>query len=137
MPRIGKTTSTSNSSEIISSAESYSDSESSNSSDYGYGSGDEGKTNTNNPINEATSVRPVLPCSTKLSVGLYCSLVALTGAISLIYCGIQLNNNSDNNSRVGYSIAFTTGTVATAVGSLCTIWACARPSNSIPQVTNA
>jgi len=135
MPRIGKTTSTSNSSEIISSAES--DSESTSSTSSSYGSGDEGKTNTNNPINEATSVRPVLPCSTKLSVGLYCSLVALTGAISLIYCGIQLNNNSDNNSRVGYSIAFTTGTVATAVGSLCTIWACARPSNSIPQVTNA
>ena len=135
MPRISKNISINDSSEIISNAES--DPESSSSTSSSYGSGDEGKTNTNNSINEATSVRPVLPCSTKLSVGLYCSLVALTGAISLIYCGIQLNNNSDNNSRVGYSIAFTTGTVATAVGSLCTIWACARPSNSIPKVPNA
>ena len=135
MPSIGKNISTNSSSEIISCAES--DSESSNSSDYGYGSGDEDITSKNNPINAATSVRPVLPCSTKLSFGLYCSLVALTGAITLIYSGIQLNNNPDNNSSVGYSIAFTASTVATAVGSLCTVWACVHPSNSSPQLPNA
>lgn len=141
MQAIGKTKSTNNSSEIVSGAES--ESESSSSTESSYGSGDEGVPSATAIITQekvtdaATSGRHLPSCSTKLLIGLYCSLFAVSGTVGLIYCGIELNNNPDNNSRIGASIAFTACAAATAVGSLCTMWAYAKPSNSSPQVPNA
>jgi len=140
MPRIGNNISTSNSSEIISGAES--DSESSSSSESSYGSGDEGVPSATAIITQekvtdaATSGRHLPSCSTKLLIGLYCSLSAVSGTVALISCGIELNNNPDNNSRIGAIIGFTAGGVAT-LGSLCTIWAVTKSSHSCPQVPNA
>jgi len=139
--QIGKNITTNSGLEIVSSAESKS--ESSSSTESSYGSGDEGVPTSTAIITQekvtdaATSGRHLPSCSTKLLIGLYCSLFAVSGTVGLIYCGIELNNNPDNNSRIGDSIGFTAGAFAAAVGSLCTVWAYAKPSNSSPQVPNA
>ena len=141
MPRIGKSISTNNSSEIISSAES--DSESSNIVESSFGTGDEGTRKTDGDVDpkkvgDANTSRLYLSSSsTKLLIGLSCSLVAVTGTIGLIYCGIQLNNNPDDNSRIGYSSAFATGGIMAAVGSLSTIWCACRTTDPNPQLPNA
>ena len=141
MPRIAKSISTNSSSEIISSAES--DSESSDIVESSYGTGDEGTQKTDGDIDpkkvgDANTSRLYLSSSsTKFLIGLSCSLVAVTGTIGLIYCGIQLNNNPDNNSRIGYSSAFATGAIMAAVGSLSAIWCACRTTDPNPQLPNA
>jgi len=141
MPRIAKSISTNSSSEIISNAQP--DSESSNIVESSFGTGDEGTRKTDGDVDpkkvgDANTSRLYLSSSsTKLLIGLSCSLVAVTGTIGLIYCGIQLNNNPDNNSRIGYSSAFATGAIMAAVGSLSTIWCACRTTDPNPQLPNA
>jgi len=140
MPRIAKSISTNSSSEIISNAEP--DYESSNIVESSFGAGDEGTGKTDGDVDpkkagDANTSRLYLSsCSTKRLIGLFSSLVAVTGTIGLIYCGIQLNNNPDKNSRIGYSSAFAAGGIMAAAGSLCTIWAC-RTTDPNPQLPNA
>lgn len=141
MPSVSKIRSANSSSEIISSAES--DSESSDIVESSYGTGDEGTQKTDGDIDpkkvgDANTSRLYLSSSsTKLLIGLSCSLVAVTGTIGLIYCGIQLNNNPDNNSRIGYGSAFATGAIMAAVGSLSAIWCACRTTDPNPQLPNA
>lgn len=141
MPSVNKNRSANNASEILSGAEP--DSESSDIVESSYGTGDEGTQKTDGDIDpkkvgDANTSRLYLSSSsTKLLIGLSCSLVAVTGTIGLIYCGIQLNNNPDNNSRIGYSSAFATGAIMAAVGSLSTIWCACRTTDPNPQLPNA
>jgi hypothetical protein len=134
MPRVSKNT-PSSSSEVISNADS--DSETSNNAEVNYGSGDEGNTiSISNIAQNKTTIaaspeRHVLYGSAKVGVGLFCSLVAVAGAVDLIYFGIQLNN-SDANSRETFSPFFTVGAVMAGVGTVCSMLACA--SNTNPNI---
>ena len=140
MQAIGKTKSTSNSSEIISSAES--EFESSSSTESSYGSGDEGTTNTainitqNNTTNKATYEQSLLSRSIELIVGLSCPIIAVSSAVPLIYFGIQLNN-PNSETRNADSAAFAVSGVLTVVGLVGSYLVHAKSSDSSHQVPNA
>ena len=140
MQAIGKTKSTNNSSEIVSSAES--ESESSSSTESSDGSGDEGTTNTainitqNNTTNKATYEQSLLSRSIELIVGLSCPIIAVSSAVPLIYFGIQLNN-PNSETRNADSAAFAVSGVLTVVGLVGSYLVHAKSSDSSPQVPNA
>jgi len=138
MPRIGKTTSTSNSSEIISSAES--DSESTSSTSSSYGSGDEGSSDSSTVAasNRAPSERYVLPLSIRCFIGVVCPISAVAGAVSLILSGIELNNpNLPIENRISFSAFFAAGAVLTCVGSALSLLAIANCPDPNPQASAA
>ncbi len=138
MPRIGKTTSTNNSSEIVSNTES--DSESSSSTESSFGVGNEGSSDSseNAVQNRAPSERYELPLSTRCFIGVVCPISALGGAVSLILSGIELNNPTNNNElRETFIPFFVAGAILTSLGSVLSVLACTKEPDPNPQVSAA
>ena len=87
MQAIGKTKSTNNSSEIVSSAES--NSESTSSTESSDGSGDEGIEIPGKKAVATSATTPIL----KIIIGTFCALTALSGGIMCMYASTHQDQN--------------------------------------------
>ena len=127
MPRIHKTTTTDNSSEIISSAES--DSEASSSADHSYGSGDEGITIPGSKAAATSATTPsgaTLPADLsplKIIVGTFCALTALSGGIMCMYASTHQDQNGSIKTDLERAL-LGVGLPMMLIGSIVAIGSC-------------
>jgi len=133
MPRIGKSTPSNNSSEIVSNIDS--GSESSSSVDSSDGSGDEGITIPENNANETsatTSSASTLPAHLsplKIIVGTFCALTAVSGGIMCMYASTHQDQTAAIKSDLDRAL-LGVGLPMMLFGSLVAIGSCVYNSET-------